>query len=233
MPMTRSIKAHWEEIYAVGDADSVSWFQSDPTPSLDLIVTAGVAPDAAILDVGGGASLLVDRLLDRGFSTLSVLDVSGQALAMAKARLGPRAASVCWVEADATAWEPPAGEFGLWHDRAVFHFLTDAADRDAYLRSLNHGLRPGGFALFGAFALDGPERCSGLEVRRYSAATLQATLGPAFELVVERSETHITPTGGGQNFVWGLYRKFGQGRSGSAEVLTAPRHGQRVGQKIA
>ena len=131
--MNPSIKTHWEKIYAAGDADSVSWFQSDPTPSLDLIVTAGVAPDAAILDVGGGASLLVDRLLDRGFSTLSVLDVSGQALAMAKARLGPRAASVCWVEADATAWEPPAGEFGLWHDRAVFHFLTDAADRDAEL----------------------------------------------------------------------------------------------------
>jgi SAM-dependent methyltransferase len=189
--MTASIKAHWEQIYAAGDADSVSWFQKDPTPSLDLIVTAGVAPDAAILDVGGGASLLVDRLLDRGFSSLSVLDVSGQALAMAKARLGPRAASVRWVEADATAWEPPAGEFTLWHDRAVFHFLTEAADRDAYLRSL-----------------DGPERCSGLAVQRYSAATLQATLGPAFELIKATSETHLTPTGAHQAFVWGLFAKL-------------------------
>ncbi len=206
--MTPSIKAHWEQIYAAGDADAVSWFQSEPTPSLDLIATASVAPDAAILDVGGGASLLVDRLLDRGFSSLSVLDVSGQALAMAKARLGPRAASVKWVEADATAWEPRAGGFTLWHDRAVFHFLTEAADRDAYLRSLNHGLRPGGFALFGAFALDGPERCSGLAVQRYSAATLQATLGPAFELIKATSEIHLTPTGAHQAFVWGLFAKL-------------------------
>jgi SAM-dependent methyltransferase len=206
-PISNPSKHHWEQVYTTKATDAVSWFQQEPIPSLDMIAAAGVAADAAIVDVGGGASLLVDRLLDRGFTKLTVLDVSEHALALAKARLGSRAASVAWVVEDVTSWEPPSAAFTLWHDRAVFHFLVDEADRHGYLRALDRGLTPGGFAIFATFALSGPERCSGLPVRRYSAATLQAALGAGYELVKTIPETHMTPSGNRQDFLWCLFRK--------------------------
>ena len=209
--MSNASKLHWEQVYTTKDADAVSWFQQEPTPSLDMIAAAGVGPDAAIVDIGGGASLLVDRLLDRGFTKLTVLDVSEHALALTKARLGSRAASVAWAVRDATSWEPPPGAFTLWHDRAVFHFLVDEADRHGYLRALDRGLTPGGFAIFATFALSGPERCSGLPVQRYSAATLQATLGAGYELIKATPETHMTPAGNRQDFIWCLFRKTAEG----------------------
>jgi len=142
-PMSNPSKDHWEHVYTTKAADAVSWFQQEPTLSLDMIAAAGVPPDAAIVDIGGGASLLVDRLLDRGFTRLTILDVSESALALTKARLGFRVASVAWLVQDATSWEPPPGTFMLWHDRAVFHFLVDEADRHGYLRALDRGLAPG------------------------------------------------------------------------------------------
>lgn len=210
-PMSNPSRHHWEQVHTTKAADAVSWFQREPTRSLDMIAAAGVGPDAAIVDIGGGASLLVDRLLDRGFTKLTVLDVSEHALASTKARLGSRAASVAWVVRDATSWEPPPGAFTLWHDRAVFHFLVDEADRHGYLRALDRGLTPGGFAVFATFALSGPERCSGLPVRRYSAATLQATLGAGHELIKTTPETHTTPAGNRQDFLWCLFRKAADG----------------------
>lgn len=204
-------KDHWERVYTTKAADAVSWFQQEPLPSLDMIAAAGVGPDAAIVDIGGGASLLVDRLLDRGFTRLTVLDVSEHALALSKTRLGARAGRIAWVVHDATSWEPPPDAFALWHDRAVFHFLVDADDRHGYLRALDRGLAPGGFAVFATFAPSGPEQCSGLPVRRYSAATLQATLGPGYELIKTAPETHTTPAGNRQDFVWCLFRKVPEG----------------------
>ncbi|MSP50416.1 MAG: class I SAM-dependent methyltransferase [Alphaproteobacteria bacterium] len=204
-------RRHWEEVYATKTGDAVSWFQQDPVPSLDLIDAAGVGREAAIVDVGGGASLLVDRLLERGFTHVTVMDVAENALASAKARLGPRQASVAWVVQDVTAWEPQPRAFALWHDRAVFHFLIDDAGRRSYLRALERGLAPGGFVVFATFAPSGPERCSGLPVRRYSAGTLQATLGAGYELVRTMPETHVTPAGHRQDFLWCLFRRVSDG----------------------
>jgi SAM-dependent methyltransferase len=204
-------KDHWEHVYTTKSADVLSWFQQEPTLSLDMIAAAGVDPDAATIDVGGGASLLVDRLLDRGFTKLTVLDVSERALALTKARLGARAAKVTWLVQNAASWEPPPATLSLWHDRAVFHFLVDEADRQGYLRALNRGLAPGGFAIFATFAPTGPERCSELPVQRYSAATLQAALGAGYELIQAIPEAHTTPAGNRQDFLWCLFRKVAEG----------------------
>jgi SAM-dependent methyltransferase len=200
--MTNTTQDHWEEAYRSKPAAAMSWFQAEPSPSLDMIAAAGPGPGAAIVDVGGGASTLVDRLLDQGFSRLSVLDVSSYAMAAARARLGARADSVDWLAQDITAWTPPAGAFDLWHDRAVFHFLVDDGDRRAYLRALNRGLRPGGHLILATFALTGPQRCSGLPVRRYTPSQLQALLGAGFRLLESRPQVHVTPAGGSQDFVW-------------------------------
>ncbi len=206
-------QAHWEQVYGSKASDTVSWFQAEPSPSLAMIAQAGVNPDAAVIDVGAGASALVDHLLDSGFRHVSVLDVSSQALAETKARLGERAALVDWLVEDITAWRPPAAAFDLWHDRAVFHFLIDAADRQVYLRALERALRPGGHVILATFALDGPERCSGLPVQRYSPQMLEAVLGPHFELIDARPETHRTPGGASQNFVWCLFRRTADGQA--------------------
>lgn len=200
-------REHWETVYGSKPSAAVSWFQSEPAPSLVMIAKAGVGPDAAVEDVGGGASTLVDQLLDQGFGRLSVLDVSGQALAVAKTRLGERAGRIAWLVQDITAWSPPPDSIDLWHDRAVFHFLVEPAAREAYLRALRRGLKAGGHAILATFALDGPERCSGLPVQRYAPETLAVALGPQFELIDAGAETHQTPGGAAQNFTWTLFRK--------------------------
>lgn len=200
-------RAHWDDVYTTKPADTVSWFQDDPTPSLDMIARTDIGADEAIIDVGGGASSLVDRLLDRGHLKLSVLDIAKSGLAVAQERLGERAGRVSWIARDVTAWLPPQDAFAIWHDRAVFHFLVDEADRKAYRRTLDRGLRAGGFAILAPFALDGPERCSGLPVRRYSTEMLQAELGPGYRLVDERAQMHLTPAGNQQAFLWCLFEK--------------------------
>ncbi len=164
----------------------MSWFQESPAPSLDLIRSPWARPTGtSIIDVGGGASRLVDALFDEGFDRLTVLDLSEQALAASKARLGAAANKVRWLVADVTTWEP-AETYDLWHDRAAFHFLTEAADRAAYASARRKAVRPGGHVIIGTFALDGPERCSGLPVQRHDAASIAAVLGDDFELIDTR-----------------------------------------------
>jgi trans-aconitate methyltransferase len=152
-------QAHWQNVYKEKGENQVSWFQEQPTISLELIEAAGAKPDSAIIDIGGGASRLVDTLIDKGYRDLTVLDLSESAVSIAKIRLGQSAAMVKWIVVDVTQWEPPS-PYDLWHDRAAFHFLTEASDRTAYIDRLKRVLRVGGHAIIGTFALDGPERCS-------------------------------------------------------------------------
>jgi SAM-dependent methyltransferase len=203
--MTNS-KSHWESVYAKRAPDEVSWYQANPEYSLALLEAAGATRDTRIVDVGGGASRLVDSLLDRGYTDLTVLDIAEGALARAKARLGVRADSVRWIEADVTAFEP-SERWDVWHDRAVFHFLGAAQDREAYGRTLNTALVPGGHAIIATFSPQGPTRCSGLDVVRYSAAQLLAELGSGWDLVSEREELHRTPEGVVQEFMYGVFKR--------------------------
>lgn len=192
-------KDHWQSIYRDRSPSEVSWYQGEPTLSMELIRSCGLRKDAPLIDVGGGASVLVDRLVLAGFTELSVLDISGLALSRARERLGDAADRVTWIEADITQFTPPR-HYALWHDRAVFHFLTDSADRESYIAALNAGLSAGGHLIIAAFAIGGPEQCSGLPIVQYDAAKLQAELGAGFRLLETRQEAHITPAGKTQQF---------------------------------
>jgi 2-polyprenyl-3-methyl-5-hydroxy-6-metoxy-1,4-benzoquinol methylase len=199
-------REHWRKIYNEKGGYQVSWFQETPAVSLQLIHTAGAKSNSGIVDIGGGASRLVDALLARGFRDVTVLDLSDTAISIAKSRLGERAVGVSWIVADVTQWQP-SRQYDLWHDRAAFHFLTDAADRTAYVDCLTKALRPGAHAIIGTFAIDGPERCSGLPVVRYDAARLAAALGPSFALVEMHRDNHKTPWGAVQNFQFSLFQR--------------------------
>lgn len=190
---------HWQTVYQTKEEDEVSWFQERPAVSLDLIGRSGFGPEAGLIDVGGGASRLIDHLLAAGWRDLTVLDVAKAALDRSRERLGEQAKQVSWVAADITRWQPER-RYDLWHDRAVFHFLTDPADRAAYRAVLARALRPGGQAIIGTFAADGPERCSGLPVCRYDAAALAAEFGPSFRLEEALTHEHATPSGKVQKF---------------------------------
>lgn len=197
-------KSHWENIYLEKSPLDVSWYQKEPTLSLALICNTRIASDEAIIDVGGGASVLVDYLCKEGFTKLAVLDISKKALAIAKKRLGDFAQNIEWYENDITQFVAPH-LFSLWHDRAVFHFLTKKYDRIKYLNALKYALRPGGHLIIAAFAIGGPDKCSGLDIVQYDAVKLSATLGSEFELMEERSEVHITPTNNNQAFNYFRY----------------------------
>jgi SAM-dependent methyltransferase len=203
---SESRQAHWEGIYTKRGENEVSWFQENPAPSLELIAQVGATAASAIIDIGGGASRLVDNLVQRGFEDVTVLDLSEAALEAAKARLGEEAAHVHWMVADATTWEPLKA-YEIWHDRAAFHFLTEEHDRSAYVARLERALKAGGYAIIATFALDGPERCSGLQVVRYDPASLGKTLGRAFDLVDTRQHTHATPWGTEQSFQFSVFRR--------------------------
>jgi SAM-dependent methyltransferase len=198
-------QAHWESVYTTKGENEVSWFQQSPTPSLDLIMMQA-EPTSAIIDVGGGASRLVDHLLERGFEDVTVLDLSAAALAADKVRLGARAERVNWIVADVTSWEP-ARTYDIWHDRAAFHFLTEASDRAAYVARIERGLKIGGHAIIATFAPDGPEKCSGLPVARYDSASLARTLGTPFKLVHTQRHEHATPWGSRQIFQFSVFRR--------------------------
>jgi trans-aconitate methyltransferase len=171
-----------------------------------MIDATKAGKEAAIIDIGGGASHLVDALLKDGYRSLAVLDLSASALEAARKRIGPAAAQVGWIVADVTRWKP-ARPFDVWHDRAAFHFLTEPDDRAAYLDCLRSGLRVGGQAIIATFALDGPEKCSGLPVHRYDSASLAETLGPSFELIETRAEAHKTPWNSFQSFQFSRFRR--------------------------
>jgi ubiquinone/menaquinone biosynthesis C-methylase UbiE len=192
-------RPHWDRIYATKAADEVSWFQREPALSLELIERVA-GPDAAVVDVGGGASTLVDRLLDRGFGNVTVLDVSEAALQVSRARLGARAAQVRWVADDVRTHPFAPNSIDVWHDRAVFHFLTAEDDRRRYVEQVARGVRSGGHVIVATFAEDGPTTCSGLEVRRYSPDELHAEFGARFVLEDHRDEDHVTPMGSHQHF---------------------------------
>lgn len=200
-------QAHWEDVYRRKDADQVSWFRPHLEVSLALMAQAGLGPQTRVIDVGGGASTLVDDLLARGLTEITVLDLSATALGVARARLGVAASTVDWMAADLLDVSFATERFDIWHDRAVLHFLTDAADTRRYAEQAARALAPGGHAVIGGFAPGGPERCSGLTVARRSAADIAATLGPAFELVGERSEIHRTPGATPQAFAYALLRR--------------------------
>jgi SAM-dependent methyltransferase len=199
-------QSHWQNVYLTKGEQEVSWTQSDPQPSLGLIEQYAGGPGAAIVDIGGGSSRLVDALLAHGFTAITVLDLSEAALAAAKARLHGRGASVQWIVADATAWQP-AQAFDIWHDRAAFHFLVESKPRAAYIERLYAGVKPGGHAIIATFALDGPEKCSGLPVQRYDSESLTRTIGSGFEPVEHRAHRHVTPWGAEQSFQFSVLRR--------------------------
>lgn len=199
-------KQHWDKVYTDKSPLAVSWYQTEPHLSLALIADTGVAKDAPLIDVGGGASVLVDRLHAAGYGRLAVLDISGRALAHARTRLGAAAGDIDWYEADVTQFSAPH-RFALWHDRAVFHFLTDPNDRRRYVETLKRTLLPDGHVIMAAFAIGGPTRCSDLDIVQYDAAKLTAELGAEFELLAERSEVHRTPAQKDQLFAFFLLRR--------------------------
>jgi len=199
-------REHWEEVYGRKRPGEVSWYRPHLERSLRFIDEAGLGPDAGIIDVGGGASTLVDDLLTRGFTSLTVLDVSAKAIDAAKARLGEDAGRVRWLVADITGVELPPAAYDFWHDRAVFHFLGDAELRRRYIAAVRTSVKPGGLVLVAGFGPEGPTRCSGLEVVRYGPDELFAQFGADFERVATSTEVHTTPWGAAQPFVYCLCR---------------------------
>jgi SAM-dependent methyltransferase len=200
-------KKHWEQVYTTKATNAVSWFQEHADQSLRLIRDSGVARSDSIIDVGGGASTLVDDLLRDGYGALTVLDLSAAALAAAQRRLGRRAREVQWVEADITTVALPLHAYDLWHDRAVFHFLTSPEQRAVYVQAVIRAVKPGGHVIVATFAEDGPTQCSGLPVMRYRADDLHAEFGQPFELLKHEKEAHHTPFGTVQKFVYCYCRK--------------------------
>lgn len=190
---------HWNAVYRRNAADAVSWFEAEPALSLAMIGDCGLGLDARIVDIGGGASGLPAGLLARGFRDVTVLDIAQAALDIARARMGDDADKMRWIEADITTWRP-GRTYDLWHDRAVLHFLTDAADRARYAATVGAALAPGGHAIIASFAPDGPERCSGLPVMRSAPEDIAALLGPGFAPRASRNHEHHTPGGTVQRF---------------------------------
>lgn len=194
-------KTHWEQVYREKSPDAVSWYQTRPEPSLSMIRAIGLRPDAPIIDVGGGASTLVDHLLDEDYTDLTVLDLSAAAIGHARQRLGKRAEAVAWIEADITGFQP-ARRYALWHDRAVLHFLVDPEDRRRYRAALDSATEPGSHIVIGTFSESGPEKCSGLEVVRYNHRTLAGLLGDAYRLRTHQTVVHRTPWEAEQSFLF-------------------------------
>lgn len=208
-------QSHWEGVYTANAETEVSWYEDTPELSLSLLREAGLTPEMSLIDIGGGASRLVDALVNSSQAHVSVLDLSAAALDTAKSRL-PVSVRVKWIVSDVTVWTPDR-EYDFWHDRAAFHFLTSVADRQAYVDVLEHGLKVGGKVVMGTFALDGPEKCSGLPVARYDAEGLQTVLGTQFKLLATRLHQHTTPWGSLQEFQFSTFEKVGS-RSGSPPI---------------
>jgi SAM-dependent methyltransferase len=206
---------HWQQVYGSKAEAQTSWFRPHLDESLRLIDALRLPADAPVIDVGAGRSTLVDDLLERGFIDVTALDLSDAALAQSQARLGNASRKVRWIAGDILDAQLPPARFDLWHDRAVFHFLTEAADRARYVALCARSLRVGGFALIATFAADGPEKCSGLPVCRYDADALAAEFGPAFERLTDSRESHRTPFDTTQNFTYVLLRRI-------ANQMTAP-----------
>jgi hypothetical protein len=200
-------REHWRQVYEAKKPGEVSWYQAEPLPSLEALDRIAASPPMSLVDVGAGASTFVDALLDRGWGDITLVDIAEPALEATRLRLGDRAAKVSWEVIDVRYWRPGRA-FDIWHDRAVFHFLTGAGERALYKRALLEGTQAGGHVIIATFALDGPEMCSGLPVQRYDADSLAAELGEKFELTDAWNETHVTPWGAEQRFQWGVFRRL-------------------------
>ena len=200
-------KLHWENIYKTRSSKDVSWYQPHLKKSFDLILELGLSKDAEIIDVGGGASTLADELLSKGFSNITVLDISREALEVSKKRLADKAHTIQWLEADITTVELKPSHYSLWHDRAVFHFLTKSEDRQKYVGTLQNTVKSQGHVLIATFGPNGPLKCSGLEIVRYSVENLKKELGEIFELEKYFTEIHKTPFDTTQEFLYYLFRK--------------------------
>jgi len=201
-------RSHWDAVYRTRRPESVSWFQPSLRLSLEMIRRTGLGRDAALIDIGGGASTLIDDLLSIEYNDVTILDISSEALLIAKARLGERARSVNWIEGDITTVSLPPLRFDLWHDRAVFHFLSAESERGAYSDAMKGAVRPGGFAVIATFGPNGPLKCSGLDTARYSPDSLGRMFGDAFALTASEVEIHTTPSGARQEFVYCLFQKL-------------------------
>ena len=197
---------HWAKVYREKEPSAVSWYQPEPAPSLRALDRLGADSSSPFIDIGGGASNLVDALLMRGWQDVTVVDIAAPALEAAKLRLGEEAEKVHWEVADITDWQP-SRRYGVWHDRAVFHFLTKPEQRAAYRQALLSGTEPSGLIIMATFALDGPEKCSGLPVQRYDPSTLAAELGSEFQLLEAWHEEHVTPWDAAQSFNWCAFRR--------------------------
>jgi len=204
--MQEERKKHWENVYTQKQPTEVSWYQTNPGKSLELIALTGVDRSGQIIDIGGGASVLVDQLLDQVHEHLTVLDISAKAIEYAKERLGDRAEKVNWIVSDITEFKPSV-VYDLWHDRAVFHFLTDTGDRRKYVDVMSKALHAGSHVIISAFSLEGPAKCSGLDVERYDADKMAREFGDSFELVKALDEAHITPWKAEQKFIYCYFRK--------------------------
>ena len=202
---------HWDTVYTTKGSEHVSWFRPHLDRSLAFLDAANLDRSAGVIDVGGGASTLVDDLLDRGYSNVTVLDISEAALKTARARLGERADRVKWICADVTEADLPPHAYAFWHDRAVFHFLRDPAARARYVEAVRKSLEPGGHIVVATFGPHGPEKCSGLEVLRFTPEALHAEFGEAFARIASATETHVTPWGAEQEFVYCYCRLSDQG----------------------
>ena len=203
--MSKARKSHWEHVYSTKGPTEVSWYQGAPERSLQMIAATGIEPRAALIDVGGGASTLVDNLLGAGYADVTVLDVASTALAHSRARLGDAAKLVTWIEQDILHFAPDR-PYKLWHDRAVFHFLTEKDQQQNYIDVLQKAVEPGGHVILATFGPNGPECCSGLPVQRYSIDQMAAALGQAFELQTCNLEEHSTPTGSVQQFLYAWWQ---------------------------
>lgn len=203
-------KTHWDNVYQTKKSTEVSWYEPDPQQSLNLILGVCERNRGRIIDVGGGQSLLAERLLDAGFGQITVLDVSSAAIEATKARLGDRAAKVSWVFSDIVRADSP-GDFDIWHDRAVLHFLTDPEDQLRYVELVRKSVVPGGYFIVGTFAFGGPEKCSGLTVQQYDEQSMRKLLGSDFRHIMSVEYLHMTPAGKPQQFYFGVYQRIAQG----------------------
>ena len=199
-------KKHWGDVYQDKSSSDLSWYQKEPKLSLELIRSTNAASNDAIIDIGAGTSVLVDYLSKEFFTNLTVLDISENAIAIAKKRLGKSAKSINWIVSDITKFDV-FQKFSLWHDRALFHFLTDPSDRGIYVKALINAIRPEGHLIIATFAIGGPEKCSGLKIVQYDSEKMIAELGDNFKLVEERKEVHITPANKEQKFNFFLFRR--------------------------
>ncbi|MCW5701627.1 MAG: class I SAM-dependent methyltransferase [Bradyrhizobium sp.] len=202
-----SARTHWDTVYKTKAETAVSWYQPHATRSLHLIKSSAPDQAASVIDVGGGTSTLIDGLLACGFADVTVLDIAQSALDLAKSRVGRNAGKVSWIVADVTRWTP-VRTWAIWHDRAVFHFLTERSQQDEYLVALKVATEPGATAIISTFALDGPETCSGLPVQRYSPAVLASRFGDAFVLTAQGHENHLTPRGSKQRFCYAVLKRM-------------------------